>query len=139
MKKIIFTFLVIILIFLTAWLCLILFNRYYTAPEINMTNKISKNEGSTKDFMQEFTIRKGETIEITNGPKITFKEHSHKRTSEEQESPLVVYIGYTAENEYHSVYPDANGSFSWQWRDYNFFVSDYGYDKYMTMKVGKIP
>ena len=38
MKKTIFVFLVIILIFLIAWLCLILFNKYYEAPEINMDN-----------------------------------------------------------------------------------------------------
>ncbi len=118
-------------------------NRFYVEfynPMSAVSDKIDKiTARCIMNFMQEFTIRKGETVEIVDGFKITFKEHSHKRTSVGQESPLVVYMGYTAESEYHTVYPGADGSFSWQWRDYNFFVSDWGYDEYMTLKVGKIP
>lgn len=120
-------------IIIIAVICLGLFVYVYGKNLIDESPKI--------DFMQEFTIKKGETVKLADGLRFTFKGHSHKTTFVDQISPLIISATYEFSNkkieDYHYVFPKAGETWGWQWENYTFTGSDYAYDEYMRIRADK--
>jgi hypothetical protein len=108
---------------------------------INVTDVFGANEVITMqsvDYESEFTIRKDEMVQFSDGLKLTFKGHGHKTVmAGGPSSPLVIAMEYDLKGKKdfntYSVYPDENETWSWEGR--YFYMGAYEYNSSMKLKV----
>lgn len=97
------------------------------------------NTPETKPDAKTFEIRKGETLEVLDGLRVTFKGHSHKMAmAGGPSSPLIIYMafehgGQTAAQEYHVFDHDKPRGF--EWSTFVFELVEDRYDEWMKLSV----
>lgn len=95
-------------------------------------------EFTVADAVETFTIRRGETVSLRGGAKLQFAGHSHKRTYEGQESPLLINGTFAtdaapAKEYYASVYPGRLVTFE-PASGHVFELLDWDYDVSMQLR-----
>ena len=85
------------------------------------------------------SLKRGEVGDLGDGVQIRFEGHSHKRTFENQRSPLIVEITYDLQGSNHlgytSLFPPEQST--WSWRDYAFDLVGWEYGTRVDLEVGR--